>query len=142
MLTQASPEAKKHKKSKHLKVETKVKRGSMNSSQKSPEIKSAALSVAKLHSDEKDKDSDKNSLYSVQSMLSRRNHCPTPDKLSARRSNDSSRKSFDNSDDARSYEEFKRKRRMALRKKRAQKIINELKDPTNFFQGKTTLPRK
>ena len=31
---------------------------------------------------------------------------------------------------------------MALRKKRAQKIISELKDPSNFFQGKTTLPRK
>ena len=65
----------------------------------------------------------------------------TPEKLSARGS-DSSKKSFDNSDDARSYEEFKRKRRMALRKKRAQKIIQDLKDPASFFKGKTTLPRK
>ena len=66
----------------------------------------------------------------------------TPEKLSAKGSRESSKKSFDNSDDARSYEEFKRKRRMALRKKRAQKIIAELKDPASFFKGKTTLPRK
>ena len=95
-------------------------------------------------SDEEENDDKRsqNSLFSVQSMLSRHKLVRTPEKLSARGSHDSSKKSFDNSDDARSYEEFKRKRRMALRKKRAQKIIANLKDPSNFFQGKTTLPRK
>ena len=131
------------------------KRGSMHSSQpnKSAELRSVTshkhrVKVSRLDTGEEEDNDDKrsqNSLYSVQSMLSRHKLIHTPDKLSARRSTDSdhsSKKHFDNSDDARSYEEFKRKRRMALRKKRAQKIIANLKDPSNFFQGKTTLPRK
>ena len=94
------------------------------------------MSVAKLNSSEEDNnDSDKNSLYSAQSALSRHKHVATPEALSKRGSLSSSDKQFDNSDDARSYEEFKRKRRMALRKKRAQKIVQTLKDPSNFFQG-------
>ena len=102
------------------------------------------VKVGRLNSEDEDNEDAKsqNSLYSAQSMLSRHKLVHTPEKLSARGSHNSSQKQFDNSDDARSYEEFKRKRRMALRKKRAQKIISELKDPSNFFQGKTTLPRK
>jgi hypothetical protein len=52
------------------------------------------------------------------------------------------RKKFDCSDDARSYEEHQRKKRMAYRESEARKYRHELKRPVTLLRGEDAIPRK